>query len=216
MASAALCQRSGSTGHIIYAPALVGDPGGLEHWAAITKTTMWRVTMEALANLGEIIGGLSVFISLIFLAIQIRSSNELARADSQRQARHAWQENLFYMSENSRDVREFVHCYEGMQPDAQMRAAHALIGMGNHLDLLLKLEKKGLETADNVRFMTDAFVGLVSTRGGHKFWCDMASIDMFGDNLLNEVNAKLKGMEIPNAHLTDVLPWIRPDEEWVS
>jgi len=172
--------------------------------------------METLVNLVEITGGLSVFISLIFLAIQIRLSNELARADSQRQARHAWQENLFYMSENSRDVREFLHCYEGMHPDAQMRAAHALIGMGNHLDLLLKLEKKGLETSDNVRFMTDAFVGLVSTQGGNKFWRDMASIEMFGDNLLNEVNAKLANIEVPNTNLPAVLPWLRPDKEWAS
>lgn len=172
--------------------------------------------METLVNLVEILGGLSVFISLIFLAIQIRLSNELARADSQRQARHAWQENLFYMSENSRDVRKFLHCYEGMNPDAQMKAAHALIGMGNHLDLLLKLEEKGLETSDNVRFMTDAFVGLVSTQGGNKFWRDMASIEMFGDNLLNEVNAKLASIEVPNTNLPAVLPWLRPDKEWAS
>ena len=36
--------------------------------------------MDTLANLGEILGGLGVLISLIFLAIQIRSGNELARA----------------------------------------------------------------------------------------------------------------------------------------
>ena len=71
--------------------------------------------METLANIGEILGGLGVLISLIFLAIQIRSGNELARADSQRQARHAWQENLFYMSDNSRDVRQFLHSYEKME-----------------------------------------------------------------------------------------------------
>ena len=172
--------------------------------------------MDTLANLGEILGGLGVLISLIFLAIQIRSGNELARADSQRQARHAWQENLFYMSDNSRDVREFLHSYEGMQPDSQMKGAHALIGMGNHLDLLLKLEKRGLETPDNVRFMTDAFVGLVSTKGGNKFWRDIASIDMFGDDLLQEVDSKLRGLEVPNTNLPEVLPWLRADQEWLG
>ena len=55
-------------------------------------------------------------------------------ADSQRQARHAWQENLFYMSDNSRDVREFLHSYEGMQVFTNERGT-CLIGMGNHLDL---------------------------------------------------------------------------------
>jgi hypothetical protein len=120
------------------------------------------------------------------------------------------------MSDNSRDVREFLHSYEGMQPDSQMKAAHALIGMGNHLDLLLKLKKRGLETPDNVRFMTDAFVGLVSTKGGNKFWRDMASIDMFGDDLLKEVNSKLHGLEVPNTDLTQVLPWLRADQDWLK
>ena len=172
--------------------------------------------METLANVGELLGGLGVLISLVFLAVQIRNGNELARADSQRQARHAWQENLFYMSDNGREVRQFLHSYDGMQPDSQMKAAHALIGMGNHLDLLLKLEKKGLETPDNVRFMTEAFVGLVSTKGGNQFWCDMTSIDMFGDDLLKEVGSKLKNLEVPNTNLPEVLPWIRADKEWLQ
>jgi hypothetical protein len=64
--------------------------------------------------------------------------------------------------------------------------------------------------------MTDAFVGLVSTQGGNKFWRDMASIEMFGDNLLNEVNAKLANIEVPNTNLPAVLPWLRPDKEWAS
>ena len=97
-----------------------------------------------------------------------------------------------------------------------MKGAHALIGMGNHLDLLLKLEKKGLETPDNVRFMTDAFVGLVSTKGGNKFWQDMASINMFGDDLLKEVNLKLKELDVPNTNLSEVLPWLRANQEWLK
>jgi hypothetical protein len=88
--------------------------------------------------------------------------------------------------------------------------------MGNHLDLLLKLKKRGLETPDNVRFMTDAFVGLVSKKGGNKFWRDMASIDMFGDDLLKEVNSKLHGLEVPNTDLTQVLPWLRADQDWLK
>ncbi len=64
--------------------------------------------------------------------------------------------------------------------------------------------------------MTEAFVGLVSTKGGNQFWCDMAAIDMFGDDLLKEVDSKLKNLEVPNTNLPEVLPWIRADKEWLQ
>ena len=86
--------------------------------------------------------------------------------------------------------------------------------MGNHLDLLLKLESEGLESQDNIRFMSDAFVGLVSTRGGIKFWKDMASIELFGDDLLKHVESRLSMITVPNNDLPNILPWLRPDNDW--
>jgi len=170
--------------------------------------------MEALGNIGALVGGLGVLVSAIFVGVQIRVANKLARADSQRHTRHAWQEALFYMSDNGKAVRKFLHNYEETGPDDQFKAAHALIAMGNHLDLLLKLESEGLESQDNIRFMSDAFVGLVSTRGGIKFWTDMASIELFGDDLLKHVESRLSMITVPNNDLSNILPWLRPDNDW--
>jgi len=64
--------------------------------------------------------------------------------------------------------------------------------------------------------MRDAFVGLMSTRGGNKFWNDMASVDFFGDDLLKEVSVELKKTEIPNTKLPEILPWLRADKEWIQ
>jgi hypothetical protein len=61
--------------------------------------------------------------------------------------------------------------------------------------------------------MSDAFVGLVSTRGGIKFWKDMASIDLFGDDLRKHVESHLNLITIPNNDLPNILPWLRPDKE---
>ena len=169
--------------------------------------------MEFLGNIGALVGGFGVFVSAIFVAIQIRGSNRLARADSQRHTRHAWQEVLFYMADNSKAVRRFLQNYEDTDPDDQFKAAHALIAMGNHLDLLLKLESEGLESQDNTRFMSDAFVGLISTSGGIKFWKDMSSIDMFGDDLLAHVEGRLSKITVPNNDLAKNLPWLRPDKK---
>jgi len=82
--------------------------------------------MESLGNIGALVGGLGVLVSAIFVGVQIRVANKLARADSQRHTRHAWQEALFYLSDNGKAVRKFLHNYEETGPDDQFKAAHAL------------------------------------------------------------------------------------------
>ena len=44
----------------------------------------------------------------------------------------------------------------------------------------------------------------------------MASINMFGDDLLKEVNLKLKELDVPNTNLPEVLPWLRANQEWLK
>ena len=46
--------------------------------------------LTQLANLGEFIGGVAVLVTLIYLALQVRQSNELARADAIHRAVNTW------------------------------------------------------------------------------------------------------------------------------
>ncbi|MBM88595.1 MAG: hypothetical protein CMQ41_09490 [Gammaproteobacteria bacterium] len=168
--------------------------------------------MELLSTWGEFLGGIGVIISLIFLGIQTRTANRLALASSQREQRHIWQEMMFFMANHSSEYREFLHNYEDMDPDRQTKAVMALFAMGNQLDMLLKLNAEGLETDDNLRYVMDAFVGHMSTPGGYKFWQAMSDIDLYGDNVLNAVNERLKEMDVPNEDFVNALHWLKPDK----
>ena len=44
------------------------------------------LTLEDLGNLGEIAGGLAVMISVLYLAVQIRQSSQIARFEAHRAA----------------------------------------------------------------------------------------------------------------------------------
>ena len=46
--------------------------------------------LTQLANLGEFIGGVAVLVTLVYLAAQVRQSNELARADAIHNAVNTW------------------------------------------------------------------------------------------------------------------------------
>ena len=168
--------------------------------------------MESLAIWGEFLGGVGVIISLIFLGVQTRTSNRLALAASQREQRHIWQEMMFYMGEHSSEYREFIHNYEDMPPDRQAKAVMAFFAMGNQLDTSIKLNAEGLETEDNLRYVMDAFVGHMSTRGGHKFWKAMSDIDLYGDDVLDAVNERLDKMEVPNDDFINSAPWLKLDK----
>ena len=87
-------------------------------------------------------------------------------------------------------IREWEPNYDDMDPDRQTKAVMALFAMGNQLDMLIKLNADGLETDDNLRYVMDAFVGHMSTAGGNKFWNAMSKIDLYGDDVLNAVNAR--------------------------
>ena len=170
-----------------------------------------------LGNYGEFVGAIAVVATLVFLGLQIRTSNKLALAESQREMRHIWQENMFYLGQHSSEFRELLYQFDGMQADRQLKAAHGLIAMGNQVDTLLKMQASGLETEDSVRYLLDAFSGMMSTPGGLQFWQRMTEANMFGDDLLQAVDARLRGRpQQPDKSIAESLEWLRFDPDEVS
>ena len=157
----------------------------------------------------EILSILLLLISLVFVAYQISLSNKLARAQAQREMRHMWQENLYYIADNGSEFQELLQNYKGMKPERQIRAAHALISVGNHLDMLLKLEAEGLETTDNVRWMLVTFCGFVSTPGGYQLWKVFEKANLFGDHVIKVVNENLSQRDASNNDIRDLLAYLR-------
>jgi len=78
--------------------------------------------------------------------------------------------------------------------------------------MLIKLNEDGLETDDNLRYVMDAFVGHMSTSGGNKFWNAMSKIDLYGDDVLNAVNARLNKMDVPNDDFINAAHWLKPNK----
>ena len=164
--------------------------------------------METLAIWGEFLGGVGVMASLIFLAIQTRAANKLALAASQREMRHIWQENLFYLGDKSAEYREFIDDYKNMDGDRRLKASHGVIAMGNMVDTLLKLRKSGLETDDTASMLLSAFTGVVSTTGGNAFWQEMDAAGFWGEDLRFAVN---NAIELEGPNLNHTLSFLNPD-----
>jgi hypothetical protein len=82
------------------------------------------MTLEDLGNIGEFVGAIGVVVSLLYLAIQIRRSNLLATAESNRFQQHASNESIMAIvhdPEVARIFREGLGDRDALSSDEKVR-----------------------------------------------------------------------------------------------
>ena len=78
--------------------------------------------LTQLANLGEFIGGVAVLVTLGYLALQVRQSNELARADAIHKAVNTWSaERRMRVDDSVSDVLAKAHRDEDLSPKEEIQ-----------------------------------------------------------------------------------------------
>ncbi|MDA8681602.1 hypothetical protein N9M08_03590 [Porticoccaceae bacterium] len=103
--------------------------------------------IQTLINWAEIIGGLAVVISLIFVAIQIRSSVIQSRADSYTKVSELWLNFTSVIASNEETWRIFhkgTNDYETFTPEEKARFGFLISMYFGIIETLLNYRKVGL------------------------------------------------------------------------
>lgn len=103
--------------------------------------------IQTLINWAEIIGGLAVVISLIFVAIQIRSSVIHSRADSYTKVSELWLNFTSVIASNEETWRIFhkgTNDYETFTPEEKARFGFLIAMYFGIIETLLNYRKVGL------------------------------------------------------------------------
>jgi len=125
---------------------------------------------EAVGAIGELLGGLVVIFSLVYVGVQIRQSTALARATAQRDLYESYQKYLYKVAEHSDLFRRAIHDFSSLSKPEQIEFNMYISPFVNHLDQTLRMYKAGFETADNVQVYGDICMSILSTRGGRAWW----------------------------------------------
>ena len=128
---------------------------------------------DALGAMGELAGAFILIVSVIYLGRQVRESNAHAQADSERHVQESW--NLILNNEvNNRDIIAVMTKGYGSFSDLEdIEKAIFVQTLGqkiNHLEMVLRMESKGLlpeDIADTFRKIVLMYLG---TPGGREFW----------------------------------------------
>ena len=123
---------------------------------------------DAIGAIGEILGALAVFISLGYLATQIRQSNRQARTDSLRDATKGWtdqHQSAFDTEEKVAFMRRALSSYSSLSADEKGRLFSTLIGYIAAFDSLYNQHQAGLLQENTFRTLESAFIALVRCPG---------------------------------------------------
>ena len=130
--------------------------------------------VETLANWGEFLGGIAVVISLIYLAVQVRSSVKQARIDSYTKATELWTQWTMMVVSNDEAARIFYagsQDYSGLSGEEQARFNQIISMYFGILDTIMLHEREDVEfPEETLQRAKDAAYGVFKLPGVQEWW----------------------------------------------
>ena len=128
--------------------------------------------------IGEILGGVAVFLSLAYLAIQIRQSNAQAKSEALRVGTQSWvlqQQKAFDSEEKVVFMRNALNDYSALSMDEKGKFWAILLGYIGPFDNLYNQYHAGLLRREVFESIEGAFVAIVTSPGAQACLLDFHS-----------------------------------------
>jgi hypothetical protein len=122
--------------------------------------------IAAVANIAEIIGGVAILISLIYVGFQIRQSNRFARAENTRSVLDTSLFDGYNFAVLARGFRDF----ESLELNEKEEFHRYMFRLTMQYRMVLDTRKLGLLDASVVDDWTAALAQIVVTKGGEQWW----------------------------------------------
>ena len=128
---------------------------------------------DAIGAIGELLGALVVVATLVYLSRQVRESNKHASSEVERHIQEKWNEMLMYWSKDdkTRDICRRGHrSYLDLEEDEKVVFLCCLALGVNHLEMVLRMNRKGLVDDDIVTTYGALTISMLRSNGGRELW----------------------------------------------
>ena len=123
-----------------------------------------------LGAIGELVGGVAVVATLIYLALQIRQSREVALAVARRDTTALFQPNWDRVARRPELFQSGLEDFGALSRADQLHFTTMFAPFVNHLDQTLQMHSLGMETRENVETYGDIFLAFIQEPGGREWW----------------------------------------------
>lgn len=170
--------------------------------------------IETLGNLGEFIGGVAVLATLIYLAVQVRQNNTIAKASSHHQGEHQFNHWTLEIAKSSElaDILTRGHADPfSLKPMELTRYYLMLIPMFNTFETVYIQHLDGLASKEQWKTLEKSFIRMLAIEGVQYFvgqhpW-------HYDERFKNYIHDMIKN-EVPKVSQNDTWPstWFGANE----
>ncbi len=161
-----------------------------------------------LGAIGELVGGVAVIATLIYLALQIRQNTNLAQGTAQRELMDSFQANIDRVAQDPATWQEGCRSFETLSNEEQLRFAAMFNPWINQLEQVLRMGRRGLEAEDNIENYGNVCLSMVQEPGALEVW--NRSKHLFFPMSRDYIETRLENSRDLPPRLSEVLPWWGP------
>jgi hypothetical protein len=169
-----------------------------------------EMNWEALSAIADLIGVVLVIVSLIYLATQIRQSNQMALAESERELLESWANAVAGISVDDRTTDIFLRGLDDFNTLSNVEKTRFSVIMQRLINTYIssvRMDSKSLVDSQEATIFGDICFAMILTPGGRQWWKVTGPYftvhDQINDRIRNE------GDTFPS--WTEMLPYFRPD-----
>jgi len=170
------------------------------------------MTLQDWGALGELVGGVAVIATLIYLAVQTRQARRSALAQAPQwisDGYRSWISAPRQDPEFSHLLIRALHNWSDLSPVDQLRAHSWWADKIVHLDAVLTLHEQGVIDDERKVAWVDDSLALLVTTGGREWWSDTKFL--FTPQVRDELERRLQDISSLPAGWTETLPFFRKD-----
>jgi hypothetical protein len=167
------------------------------------------MTIQEWGAIGEVIGGVAVVLSLLYLAYQISQSTKTAKASSRQAILDKYYDTAWEMAQHPHLQRVLtlgLHDFDSLSNEDKTTFAIITEKFGGNVYNALLLRRAGLMDEETLQRIGGSFVSVVATPGGHQWWQSMR--ERLFPQLQEYVDTLLSSPDPPSS-LLDATPLYR-------
>jgi hypothetical protein len=172
------------------------------------------VNWDAIGASAEVIGVVTILLSLIYVAVQVRQSNKIAQGEAERDLHHHWMQGLESLVADKWTTETFLRGladFDSLTSVEKTRLSYKLIELNVVYAAMLELNERGMVSTKLTEQCGDVIFSYIMTPGGRRWW-ELNGPFQTNRDLINQ-RIKLEGGAFPS--FFETLPYHVIEDEYL-